>query len=114
MCNDDKNPMRKLDYKEHREYRRICGAFNWVSSQTRADIAYDTGRLAHFAQNPTVKEAKAASKVLRKLKSRELKINMHKIEEPFTLIAYADASYANLMNNFVLKVSFFWSVNHML
>ena len=95
---DSKNNERSLDKVEHKQYRRICGSLNWVSTQTRPDISFDVAIITSKVTSPTVKDMKLANKVVRNLKSSSYEIEFCKLQNPLHLSVYSDASYANLPN----------------
>ena len=93
---DSKDNDRLLNKNEHRQYRRICGSLNWVSTQTRPDIAFDVAMISGNVNTPTVKHMKMANKVIRKVKSTSVEIVFCKLQSPLHLTVHCDASYANL------------------
>lgn len=95
---DSKDNDRLLNKNEHKEYRRLCGRLNWVSTQTRPDIAFDVAMISANVNAPTMKHLKLANKVIRKVKSTSVEIVFCKLQDPLHLSVYCDASYANLPN----------------
>ena len=95
---DNKQNDRPLDKNEHRNYRGICGSLNWLSTQSRPDIAFDVAMLSAKLNAPTVKDLNFANKIIRKVKSTNVVINFYKMEDSLHLLTYCDASYANLPN----------------
>ena len=93
---DAKDSERLLKSAEHKEYRRICGRLNWISTQTRPDIAFDVAMISANVNAPTIKHLKLANKIIRKVKSTSVEIAFCKLENPLHLLVYCDASYANL------------------
>ena len=87
---------RLLDKKEQREYRRACGALNWVATQSRPDISFDVAVLSSKLGQPNVKDVKMANKVVRKVKSADISLRFLKLHGPLRICAYSDASHANL------------------
>ena len=96
--NDSKNNDRILNKEEHKQYRRLCGSLNWVSTQTRPDISFDVAMITANVSAPTVKNMKLANKVVRNVKSTSYEITFCKLQLPFHLSVYCDASYGNLPN----------------
>lgn len=93
---DAKDSERMLKSAEHKEYRRICGRLNWISTQTRPDIAFDVAMISANVNAPTIKHLKLANKIVRKVKSTSVEIAFCKLENPLHLSVYCDASYGNL------------------
>jgi transposase InsO family protein len=95
---DSKDNDRLLSKDEHKQYRRLCGRLNWISTQTRPDIAFDVAMISANVNAPTMKHLKMANKTIRKVKSTSFEIVFCKLQDPIHLFVYCDASYANLPN----------------
>ena len=91
--NDKFKPLEK---HEQREYRAICGQLNWVASQTRPDLSFEVCRLSTSLNSATVDDLMQANKAVRKCKQRSVSIKFPQLQKPLHLVAFCDASYANL------------------
>ena len=79
-------------------FRKLIGKLNWISTQTRPDIAFEVSSLSSVMRQPRVEDCLAANKVLRRIKEHPLKIrfpNLGNIDD-IILDCYADASLGNL------------------
>ena len=75
--------------------RAIVGALLYLAINTRPDIAYATAILAQSVSAPTIKDYKAAARILRYLNgTRTYGISFPKQSQP-TLYGYADADWGS-------------------
>ena len=75
----------------------MAGQLNWVSTQTRPDIAFGTCEInTSVNQNAKIKDIIRANKLVSRVKSSEVFINLNDVEEFNDVICYTDASYASL------------------
>ena len=86
---------RVLEDEEHYQYRAAVGQLNWLSSQSRPDLAFDVCQLSTKLNDPTVRDVSYANKVIKKAKSL-YPIKFTTLGQPMHLLTYCDASYANL------------------
>ena len=93
LLNKDKD--RKLSTEEQHNYRAICGQLNWVSSQSRPDIAFEVCQLSTKLNSACVKDILQANKVLKKIQN-EVVLKFVKLQYPIHILTYCDASYGNL------------------
>ena len=91
-------PDRALTRGECRQLKGLVGQLQWVSKQTRPDIAFSTCQLSTRMKNADVNDVKAANKQVIKLKQ-----NAVNLEIPHTgslegtkFHVYSDASHGNL------------------
>ena len=87
-----------LNKSEIKSLRSLIGKLNWVTTQTRPDIAFDLRVLASRMHEGTVKDIVEANKLLKRTKSEEVLIKFPKLKnlEQCKLVVYSDSSYANL------------------
>ena len=86
-----------LSSKETRQLRGIAGQLNWVSSQTRPDIAYSACETSVAVKNPTVRDLVQANKHVKKLHAESVCLRITKIcLSSARIVCYTDASFANL------------------
>ena len=94
------NKSKELTEKEKEEYRALIGQLNWLSIQTRPDIAFETCELHVLLKNGTISEVVRLNKLIDRVKRSNLSINFPKMGsiDACHLEAYCDASYANVQN----------------
>ena len=90
------NKTRVLERDEQYQYRAVVGQLNWLCSQSRPDLAFDVCQLSTKLNDPTVRDASYANRVIRKAKSHKYPLKFNKLKYPLHLLAFCDASYANL------------------
>ena len=80
------------------QLRRIAGQLNWVSTQTRPDMAYAAGTVSGSVKDATVRDLIAANKFIKILKSRDVILSYPKVDNlcRSSLICFSDVSFANL------------------
>ena len=86
---------RNLTKEEQRVYRGVVGQLNWITSRTDPTIAYDVCILSTKLQQATVADYHYAIKVVKKAMSGKT-LHYSDLQSPSYLLAYSDASYANL------------------
>lgn len=85
--------------KERRSFQAIIGSVNWLSNQTRPDLAFDACELSTHSKHPLVEDAVRANKVIHKIKNSNVRMTLQLnpiVKEQLTLLVYADASFGNL------------------
>ena len=87
---------RVLEKDEQYLYRAVVGQLNWLCSQSRPDLAFDVCHLSTRLNSPTVREVAYANRVVKKAKNQSTPLKFTKLKAPMHLLAYCDASYANL------------------
>ena len=89
---------RKLSTQETQQLRRVAGQLNWVSTQTRPDMAYAASIVSGSIKDATVRDLISANKYIKMLQSTDVVLSFPKIAdiEHSELICYSDASFANL------------------
>ena len=94
----------KLDQDETRIMRGIAGQINWISSQTKPDVSFDSLELSVERNKAFIDTLKRANKVVRKM--RESEIFFSEIGKLEKLEVYSDAGFCNLsdVSPQVLKV----------
>ena len=86
---------RNLTQQEQREFRGMVGQLNWIASRTDPMIAFDVCQLSTKLSQATVADYRYASKVIQKASTGNT-LHFCALEPPLFLLAYSDASYANL------------------
>ena len=92
------NKSSALSDSEKDEYRAVIGQLNWLATQTRPDIAFETCDLSVSLKKATVNELLRLNKLVCRVKNTPLKIVFPQMSsiESCRLVGYADASFANL------------------
>ena len=85
-----------MNSKEQYSYRQVVGQLNWISTQTRPDLAYDVCQLSAKLNTPTIRDLIKANKVLKRAKATQVSLKFKKLISPLHLLSYCDASFANL------------------
>lgn len=93
---DQKDKLRSLNPEEKHMYRSIVGQLNWLATQSRPDISFDVCKLSTKLDAPIVQDVIDANKTLKKAFSNKVHLRYNKLRPPLQLIAYCDASFANL------------------
>ena len=88
----------KLTPPETQQLRRVAGQLNWVSTQTRPDMAYAASIVSGSIKDATVRDKITANKFVKMLQSKDVVLSFPKIEdiENSELICFSVASFANL------------------
>lgn len=88
----------KLAPHEIQQLRRVAGQLNWVSTQTRPDMAYAASIVSGSIKDATVRDIITANKFVKMLQSKDVVLSFPKIEdiENSELICFSEASFANL------------------
>ena len=89
---------RKLDPSEVTLLKKLSGQLNWITTQTRVDMAFDNCTLGNSINNANVQTIFLANKCVRKAirQSVSLYFPHHFDIMSSRIIAFSDASFANL------------------
>jgi len=87
-----------LSDNEKKDYRALVGQLNWVSTQTRPDIAFDVCDLSSVFDKARVDDLLRANKVVKKVRSRSVVIRYPRLvdQKQLTIECFSDASFGNL------------------
>ena len=87
-----------MDKEKNQSLRKSTGQLNWVSSQTRPDLAYDAFKLSTCLNKAKYKDAKYSSKVLLKSKYENVKLKFSHLSnwKKLHLELYVDAALGNI------------------
>ena len=89
-----------LDGMDRDEFRALIGQLNWVSTQTRPDIAFEVCQLNSSFNDATVTDLLRANKVVRMLKSENVIIRFPRLSDLSECYVerHSDAAFGNLMD----------------
>eukprot|EP00435_Cladocopium_sp_Y103_P043787 s1055_g12.t1 len=92
------SPETPLTDAQVRVLRAVNGSLNWLSSQTRPDLAVQTSLSQQSFPKPTVHDFRRANQAIRRAKQeRELGLTFSPIDlEELTVVCHSDAAWANL------------------
>ena len=87
-----------LNADEKQKYRTLIGQLNWVSSQTRPDIAFEACKASVSFKDANESDLTKANKVIRKLQSDEVILQFSDLGDlkDCKILSYNDSSYKNL------------------
>ena len=86
-----------LTSEETTNLRSICGQLNWLSSQTRPDLAFDACDLSCSIKGSNVSHLLRAIKVVKKAQSERVSIKFPVLDlSRCSVVIYSNASYGNL------------------
>ena len=86
---------RDLSAEEQRDFRGIVGQLNWITSRTNPIISFDVCQLSTKLSQATVGDFHYARKVIQQA-IKPVTLNFVNLQAPVYLLAYCDASFANL------------------
>ena len=80
--------------------KQFCGQINWLSTQSRPDISFDSCQLANSLKSEDSKVFSFANKIIRKVKSQSVILQFRKNFDLKScyVATFCDASFANLAN----------------
>ena len=80
--------------------RMLSGQFNWLSGQTRPDIAYNSCHIACSISGAKIQDLKYANKIVRRVKGSSYNLTYLPLGSPcdWKILCYSDASWGNLRN----------------
>ena len=93
---NQKDKSKALNEFEQSQFRAICGQLNWVASQSHPDLSFEVCRLSTSLNKATIGDLLHAKKTVQKCKQRSVCLKFPQLQKPFHLVAFCDASYANL------------------
>ena len=96
----DKNV--ECNEEEKESLRSLVGQLGWLCTNSRPDLSYDVLELSCKVNNPKVEDLIEANKCLRKACTFESSMYFPGLGDTskYKLVAYSDASYANLPDGF--------------
>ena len=87
-----------MNIKEKRDLKVLAGQLNWISSQTRLDLAFDASEVNTSSKDATYEDLKKANKAIRKAKQDDVCLHFPDLGDisKVQIISFSDASFANL------------------
>ena len=89
---------RTLEPKEITLLRSKIGQINWITNQSRPDMAFDSCIASNSTKNPTINDILLINKIIRKMGGQNIVLkypNKLQIKKSH-IVAFCDASHANL------------------
>ena len=84
---------------EKTQLRSTIGKLNWLSTETRPDLAYTVSQLASSMKQPTIKSLVYANKIIKYVKQNDVDMFFPKLDlNDICVRCYADASFGTLEN----------------
>ena len=80
--------------------KQFCGQINWLSTQGRPDISFDSCHIANSLKSGGSKVFSTANKIVRKTQNQTITLNFYSDFnfETCSVVSFCDASFANLPN----------------
>ena len=87
-----------LDKNEKAVLKSLCGKLQWVTTNTRVDMAYDTCMVSNVGKTPQVQNILEANKAVRKIKNSKVSLTFPNVGNPkdVKIVCYDDATHASL------------------
>ena len=88
----------KVDQDFQHLFRAAVGSINWVSCNTRPDLAYEVMELSTKFGHATVQDLRQASRLVKKAREQGLSLKFKRLGpvEDLKVVMYGDASHASL------------------
>ena len=88
----------ELNKEEKSSLKSLAGKLQWVSTNTRPDIAFDVCKISNPGKHPKLNVLNEANKTVRKLKNSPCCISLSRVGKisDLELVAFSDATYASL------------------
>ena len=98
VISDVKDKLQPLNIKEKRDLKGSAGQLNWISSQTRPDLAFAASEVNSSTKDATYEGLQKANKAYRKAKQDDFYLYFPDLGDisKAQIISFSDASFANL------------------
>ena len=104
----------KLSPAEVTQARQLIGQLNWLATQTRPDLSYDVSALSSLLKLENTDCVRQINRTVKKVKKEKSQIDIPSLGNPslIQIVAYSDASFANLNDGGSQGVSsfFYWVI----
>ena len=89
---------RRLEEHETKALRRLSGQLNWISCQSRPDVAFDNCAIGNAISKATVRDVTKANKAVRKARAKVVTLHYAAGFDLMScrIVCYTDASFGNL------------------
>ena len=88
---------RKLSPSEITSLKKLSGQLNWVTTQSRPDLAFDNCMIANSVSGATVNDILNANRALRRLRDQEFSLFFPRLKiSTCHVVTFPDAGFANL------------------
>lgn len=89
---------RRLTQDEASELKKVSGQINWITTQSRPDVAFNNCMIGNSITNATVSVIKTVNKTIRKVRSQEVSIMFPNDFDLAScqLVCFCDSGFANL------------------
>lgn len=96
----DRCPHNDLTENERSRFRSVIGQLNWLSTQSRPDVAYETCQASVSFKDAKIRDITRINKTIRKLKNETVSLRFTDIGDlkHCRILSFSDASYRNLSN----------------
>ena len=86
-----------INFDEKQQLRSTIGQLNWVSTQTRPDITFDTCEVSVRLKDATIRDIIKVNKIIRKLKAEKVSLKFSDMGNltPIKLVSFSDVSFCN-------------------
>ena len=87
-----------MNIKEKRDLKVLACQLNWISSETRPDLAFDACEVNTSTEDATYEDLKKANKAIRKAKQDDVCLHFPDLGDisKVQIISFSDASFAIL------------------
>ena len=94
-----KETKESLNADKKQQFRSLIGQLNWISGQTRPDIAYESCEASVVFKEAKVSDVLKANKAVKKLKCEDISLKFPNLGnlKRCKIISFNDASYCNLL-----------------
>ena len=89
------NPEAEVTEEERTDFRSVLGALQWLSTQTRGDIAFSTNQLQKRVNALQVKDLEVANQLVRVIKKNNVELTFQDLGKDCAVVCWHDASLYN-------------------
>ena len=87
-----------LDDKEKTLYQALLGKINWLTHQSRPDLAFYAYTFSLFSKNPTFENMKSLNRFVTKIMNGPKRLKLSKLDkDDLQIVCFSDASLANVL-----------------
>ena len=93
--NRKKEPLGKATEMEITDYRSTVGSLQWLATQSRPDIAFETNQLQKRVPDSRIEDLVRANRLVREVKKHDHEIILRNIGKDWKLVVFHDAALFN-------------------